>query len=238
MPNTLGGQSVGTGGAHVMRLIGRFAVVAVVGVLAVSVVSCSQDRSVTSVVSPTPKPEKPAVSKQDYRTQADILADAVLDYVPPGYLTDDPPGDIGPKSKGFEHFYAVLSDVATSPATVTFDVEQYLSGEAARKAAAQDGQYVSTNGDDYYRNRHRHKQTLHVSAQTPVILQDGGLEGHPSFESNHDPSRTHLTPLSFAEFAALFKSNPEKYASCPAYVLSYDPNDGGYVSGIFQVYFP
>jgi hypothetical protein len=165
-----------------------------------------------------------------------MFARAAVDFAFSGDFSWEPRGDIGPKTHGPGRFYAVVSDVATAPATITFDVEQYYWGTAATKAAARNGESPFENGDYIY-NRYRHKETLPVLADAPVILQIGvgDIEGDTGFGSER---YNQVTSISFAEFARRFKSDPQRYGPFAGYVLLYDPYDGGRISVIAQVFFP
>ena len=59
-------------------------------------------------------------------------------------------------------------DRGSGPATITFDLIQFFTGEAATKAAAEDGQGSPAPNDYYIRNVNPRLRTLPVRADAPI----------------------------------------------------------------------
>ena len=94
--------------------------------------------------------------------------------------------------------YGEIKAVAVDPDSVTFDVEEYLTGQAATDAAVADGVIKpgeSMPDDVYVRNTNKATTTLAVapSVEVRILGLDGGA-----------PT---MKPVSFAEFAKRFKGN-------------------------------
>ncbi|HWD45116.1 MAG TPA: hypothetical protein VHM23_15670 [Actinomycetota bacterium] len=76
----------------------------------------------------------------------------------------------------------VVKQVSVSGRTVTFDLVQYFSGDAATKAAAEDGEESPPPNDYYVRNVNPRLRTLPVTPDahltlTGVTLGSGGADG-------------------------------------------------------------
>jgi len=93
--------------------------------------------------------------------------------------------------------YAKIKVVAVDPDSVTFDVREYFTGEAADQAAVADGvikEGESMPDDIYVRNDSKETTTLDVapSTQVGVLKMNGGS--------------TETAPMSFAEFEKKYKA--------------------------------
>ncbi|HET6814692.1 MAG TPA: hypothetical protein VFJ69_11900 [Actinomycetota bacterium] len=81
--------------------------------------------------------------------------------------------------------------------TVTFDLLQWFEGEAAAKAAAEDGEESPPPNDYYIRNVNPRLRTLPVAADAPITVS--------SLASSANPTRD--TPVTLAQLAGYFPTN-------------------------------
>ena len=64
--------------------------------------------------------------------------------------------------------------------TVTFDLIQFFTGEAATRAAAEDGQESPPPNDYYIRNVNSRLRTLPVAADAPITVNSLANPGNPT----------------------------------------------------------
>lgn len=104
--------------------------------------------------------------------------------------------------------------------TVTFDLIQFLTGEAATRAAAEDGQESPPPNDYYIRNVNPRLRTLPVAADAPITVS--------SLASSANPTKD--TPVTLAQLAGYFPTN----VADPFWITV----ERGQVTGIAQQYLP
>jgi hypothetical protein len=104
--------------------------------------------------------------------------------------------------------------------TVTFDLLQWFEGEAAAKAAAEDGEESPPPNDYYIRNVNPRLRTLPVAADAPITVS--------SLASSANPTKD--TPVTLAQLAGYFPTN----VADPFWITV----ERGQVTGIAQQYLP
>jgi hypothetical protein len=114
----------------------------------------------------------------------------------------------------------VLKQVSVSGRTVTFDLVQWFDGDAATKAAAEDGEESPPPNDYYIRNVNPRLRTLPVAADAPITVS--------SLASSANPTKD--TPVTLAQLAGYFPTN----VADPFWITV----ERGQVTGIAQQYLP
>jgi hypothetical protein len=104
--------------------------------------------------------------------------------------------------------------------TVTFDLLQWFEGEAAAKAAAEDGEESPPPNDYYIRNVNPRLRTLPVAADAQITVS--------SLASSANPTKD--TPVTLAQLAGYFPTN----VADPFWITV----ERGQVTGIAQQYLP
>jgi len=91
----------------------------------------------------------------------------------------------------------LIKTVDPGQRTVTFDLLQWFEGEAAAKAAAEDGEESPPPNDYYIRNVNPRLRTLPVAADAPITVS--------SLASSANPTKD--TPVTLAQLAGYFPTN-------------------------------
>jgi hypothetical protein len=92
-----------------------------------------------------------------------------------------------------------VKTVDPSRRTVTFDLIQFLTGEAATRAAAEDGQESPPPNDYYIRNVNDRLRSLPVAADAPITVN--------SLAAQTTGSATKDVPVTLDQLAGYFPSN-------------------------------
>jgi hypothetical protein len=114
----------------------------------------------------------------------------------------------------------IIKTVDPARRTVTFDLLQWFEGEAAAKAAAEDGEESPPPNDYYIRNVNPRLRTLPVAADAPITVS--------SLASSANPTKD--TPVTLAQLAGYFPTN----VADPFWITV----ERGQVTGIAQQYLP
>lgn len=98
---------------------------------------------------------------------------------------------------------ALVTGVDTAKRTITIDVEQFLTGDAAIKAYKEDGGDQESPDNDYYiRNQSKQLRTFPVAVQPTIRLQSLGSENGP-VPTSPDKGQA----VTFADFAGYFSGD-------------------------------
>jgi len=162
------------------------------------------------------------------------LAQALNDDILTQSFLNEPRTGFRPSQGGIaDRFYATVSSVSTAPAKVTFDQGQLILGDAAYRAARQDG-VTNLSDPGWTRNRYRRTQTLTVQPDAAVVLQSDEVSQN---EGTTDGPNTvlGLSPMTWPEFVARFKADPKRYSTGTGYIITFD---GDVVTSIVEVYSP
>jgi hypothetical protein len=115
-----------------------------------------------------------------------------------------------------------LKTVDPDRRTITFDLIQFLTGDAATKAAAEDGKESPPPNDYYIRNVNSRLRTLPVAADAPITAN--------TLTAQSSGSATKNVPLTLEELAGYFPNS----GADPFWITV----DGGQVTRIAQQYLP
>jgi len=115
-----------------------------------------------------------------------------------------------------------LKTVDPDRRTITFDLIQFFTGDAATKAAAEDGKESPPPNDYYIRNVNSRLRTLPVAADAPITAN--------TLTAQSSGSATKNVPLTLEELAGYFPAS----GADPFWITV----DGGQVTRIAQQYLP
>ena len=116
----------------------------------------------------------------------------------------------------------IIKTVDPDRRTITFDLLQFFSGDAATKAAAEDGKESPPPNDYYIRNVNSRLRTLPVVADAPITAN--------TLTAQSSGSATKNVPLTLEELAGYFPAS----GADPFWITV----DGGQVTSIAQQYLP
>jgi hypothetical protein len=150
---------------------------------------------------PTSNTPAPAPNGAVARTDADYMATALqLPMLGEISWATEPKGEVTGVYRP-QLLYVHISDVTTSPASITFDAWQVFTGPAASEEASRDHQPIPKNGY-YERNQYAFEQSMTVAPSAGAMLQFP-LEGQTAYG---DARYSKLTVATFDEFAVRRKT--------------------------------